>query len=226
MPPRVSRDICAAEIRRLVGDSPTIVEVGCNDGTHTKWFLDEMSGARIWCFEPDPRPLVRFREHVGGDHRVTVLQAALSDVDGETTFYCSGGEVPKTSVMPVWWRGSRTDWDESGSLLAPKDHLTVSPWVTFAKRIPVATIRLDTWSAVFGVTKVDFIHADTQGAEHLMIAGGLRTLANTGYLYTEFADRELYVGQKTLRELFVMLAGVMEPRGIYSNNVLFKGCNQ
>ncbi len=52
---------------------------------------------------------------------------------------------------------------------------------------------------------VDFIWADTQGAEADLIEGGRETLRRTRYFYTEYYECEMYEGQKPLRELLKML---------------------
>src|ERR1700676_4003626 len=51
-------------IKGLVGkQDPTILEIGCNDGNDTMAFLRAMPQAKIFCFEPDPRAIARFRKH-------------------------------------------------------------------------------------------------------------------------------------------------------------------
>jgi hypothetical protein len=64
---------------------------------------------------------------------------------------------------------------------------------------------LDSWASEQGITKVDLIWADMQGAEGDLVAGGSETLAQTRYLYTEYSDEEWYEGQPTLARLVDML---------------------
>jgi hypothetical protein len=68
---------------------------------------------------------------------------------------------------------------------------------------------------------IDLIWADVQGAEGDLIRGGTRTLASTRFFYTEFDDKELYVGQLTLPTLL----GLLPDWAIvskYHNNVLLR----
>jgi hypothetical protein len=70
---------------------PLILEIGANDGGHTRWFLDVFENSTIYCFEPDPRAAARFRKNVGTHPNVTLLELAMSDRDGEIGFYQSAG---------------------------------------------------------------------------------------------------------------------------------------
>jgi 2-O-methyltransferase len=43
---------------------PTILEIGCNNGSDTLSFLRVMPQAKIYCFEPDPRAIAHFKKHL------------------------------------------------------------------------------------------------------------------------------------------------------------------
>jgi 2-O-methyltransferase len=149
------------EIAALVKKpNPTILEIGCNDGGDTLAFLRVMPQAKIYCFEPDPRAIGRFKKHLGAHlGKVRLFEIAVSDRTGQIDFYSSsGGDRPN-------------GWDLSGSIRRPKNHLIECPWVKFEKTITVSTCRLDDWCAENGVKQVDFIWMDVQGAEGDVIAG-------------------------------------------------------
>ncbi|GEM_PF-1258177 len=173
----------------LAREDPVILEIGCNNGSHTLEFLRLFNKARIYAFEPDPRALAAFRSRIN-DGRVKLHDMAISDKDGETEFHLSDG-LPS----PEWKAIRPLGWDLSGSIKQPKEHLIVNPWCTFAHAITVKTKKLDTWCREEGVAAIDFIWADVQGAEEDLIKGGLETLRKTRYFYTEYNDRELYKGQ-------------------------------
>ena len=80
------------QIARFVGrPDPTIVEIGCNDGTDTLAFLEAMPMARVYCFEPDPRAILRFKQNLGPRfERVSLSEIAISDRNGEIAFNMSG----------------------------------------------------------------------------------------------------------------------------------------
>jgi FkbM family methyltransferase len=180
--------------------NPTILEIGCNDGRHTLWILEMFENPTIFCFEPDPRAIARFRKNVGYHPKISLFEIALSDTNGETTFYQSGGQrnEQQTEEMPG-------GWDLSGSIRKPKDHLIVYPWVIFDKTITVKTTTLDTWCDAHGIENIDFIWMDVQGAEMEVFRGGQSALGKTRLIYTEYSNRELYEGQPTFRQLLRQL---------------------
>lgn len=175
--------------------TPTILEIGCNDGMHTERFLELFPQARIYCFEPDPRARRRFEAKITSD-RVQLFDCAIGAEDGEAAFYASGG-----------WHGEATPetmpegWDHSGSIRPPKGHLDRVPWVTFESTFTTQVRRLDSWASEHAIDRVDFIWADVQGAEIDLIQGGSRTLAATRFFYTEYSNREMYEGQAKLSTL-------------------------
>lgn len=55
-PPVTDGKLEGAELVRLIGrEDPVILDIGCNDGFHTNWFLELFAQARVYSFEPDPR---------------------------------------------------------------------------------------------------------------------------------------------------------------------------
>lgn len=184
----------------LIGrHDPVILDIGCNDGAQTLWFLSLFPDARIFCFEPDPRARARFTSMVDDD-RAELSDIAISDVDGTARFFASGGWPGDAE------QGARPEgWDCSGSIRKPKHHLQVHPWCTFDEAFEVRTMRLDTWRRQRGLDHIDFIWADVQGAEADLIRGGRETLLGTRLFYTEYNDFELYAGQVNLRGLLRML---------------------
>ena len=162
----------------------TFLELGAHRGTDTAW-LSRVPGVTIHAFEPDPRneqpPLPN----------VVVHRAAIAGVDGRAEFLLSD-------------RGWGQPWTHSSSLKRPKHHLQRYP-VTFGQTIEVETVTLDSFSRRMGLSTVDFIWADIQGAEGDMVRGGHDALGRTHYLYTEYSDDELYEGQATLGDILAML---------------------
>jgi FkbM family methyltransferase len=178
---------------------PVIVEIGCNDGSHTLEFLGAFPNGKIICFEPDERAAKRFKKKVN-DPRVVFFSCAIGSVDGTARFFASGGN-PLATPDPRF----PEDWDLSGSIHPPLLHLQTTPRVTFANQVEVTIQRLDSMIQELGLEKVDLIWADVQGAEADLIWGGRQTLRNTHYFYTEYSDQELYAGQVNLNQLRTLL---------------------
>jgi 2-O-methyltransferase len=189
--------------------NPTILEIGCNDGSDTLAFLRVMPQAKIYCFEPDPGAIGRFKKNLGAQlAKVRLFEIAVSDRTGQIDFHSSGADLPD-------------GWDRSGSIRRPKNHLKRYPWVKFEKTITVGTCRLDDWCAENGIKQVDFIWMDAQGAEANVIAGARKILQETKFLYTEYSNDELYEGQLSLKNLLARLPS-FKVVARYRNDVLLR----
>lgn len=181
--------ITVREIKYLVGKpNPVIIEVGANIGQTTLEFLKELPEATIYCFEPDPRAIAAFKKNVNSLN-VHLIECAVGNENGTIMFHQSSGVE------------EYADWNQSGSIRKPKDHTKIWPKVTFDHSLEVPIIRLDDWAKSLEIPLIDFIWADTQGAESDLILGGLETLKRVRYLYTEYGFQELYDGQASLKDI-------------------------
>lgn len=198
-------------------DDPVILDIGCNDGAQTLWFLRLFRNARVYSFEPDPRARARYLNKVK-DKRAVLFELAISDTDGTREFFVSSGrpEGDLEATDPLV-----ADWDLSGSIRKPKKHLGKVPWIRFDTKIIVNTRTLDSWVREKEIGVIDFIWADVQGAEVDLIAGGKAALNNARYFYTEYSNTELYEGQVNLRQLLDLLPDFRVVRR-YENDVLLK----
>lgn len=176
---------------------PTILDIGCNDGSETITFLSIFPEARLYCFEPEPRAQQHFLRAVRST-RATLVRSVVGSVDGTVTFHQSSGLPNEESA-----RSRPEGWDYSGSIRKPKLHLKHHPWCLFQSSIEVPSTRLDTWAR--GVPLIDLIWADVQGAEVDLVKGGLETLCRTRFFYTEIDELEMYEGQINLHGLLAML---------------------
>ena len=169
-------------------DDPLILEVGANVGQSTAEFFQVFPNARVFCFEPEPRAIEQFKRNIQSP-QVTLVETAIGQHNGTVTFNQSNGD------------GNFAEWNQSGSIRAPKLVTEVWPMVTFPTTIEVPIMRLDDWAIQNGIQLVDFIWADVQGAESDLIAGAQNTLSYTKYFYTEFGTTEWYEGQATLEDI-------------------------
>ncbi len=183
-------------ISRLLGKAdPTILEIGCNDGTDTLRFLDNFPDASVYCFEPDPRAAERWRSQVKSP-RATLFEIAIGAQDGVVEFHQSDSYSRGGEDVP---------WDYSGSIHKPKAVCDAHPSLKFKGTVTVPLRSLDNWAAEHGIADVDFIWADVQGAEGDLVEGGPSTLAHTRYFYTEYDDGEFYETQWSLDRIAAAL---------------------
>ena len=195
----------------------TFVEVGCNIGTDTKRFRELHPNARIVCFEPDPRNLSLLKEQ--GIHDIAeIYPYALSNINGNVTFYLSNGDVKEIDPESEF---KNIDWSLSSSLKRPTGHLDMHKWVKFDNNVEVPCIRLDDFEPLKNVT-IDFIWADVQGAEDLVFSGSKNILKNTKYVYTEYSNTELYEKQLNLSGILELFGDSWQVVYDYGGDVLLK----
>lgn len=217
MPPVAHSKITKELIRECVGkEDPTILDIGSNDGSHGLWFFEIFKNPKVYCFEPDPRAIARFKANVGDRPNIKLFEMALCDRVGEIAFYQSSGQRNEGEAQHM-----PEGWDLSGSIRQPKQHLVVHPWVKFEQKVTVAASTLDTWCAEQGIGPIDFIWMDVQGAEMDVFKGGTKALTKTRFLYTEYSNQELYQGQVHLKNLMKYLE-TFQVLVRYPGDVLFR----
>jgi FkbM family methyltransferase len=209
-------------VKEISCPNATIVEVGANDGTHTKLFLEQFPAGRVFAFEPDPRAISKHRAAVS-DPRAVLIPKGAGRVTGRTTFYQSTGEVAASDGHD-WSEG----WDQSGSIRTPKRHLECYPWVRFEKEIEIDIMSLDEWARCGSIAFVDLIWADVQGAEADLIEGARELLQRTKLFFTEYSVEELYEGAIDLPRILELLPNfeiVQDFPNVHDGNVLLRRKN-
>lgn len=210
-----------SQIRELLKkDDPLVLELGAHRGGDAKQFLEEFGSIKIYCFEPDPRCIKRFKKNIK-DLRCTLIEAAVSDKDGVALLTMSTGYDPQ-AVPPkniAWFVKAfglrrfylqflkliKRDWDLSSSIKTPTQHPKTYPWMEFKKQVEVKTISLDSWVKQNDIRLIDFIWSDIQGAEREMIRGATEALKITRYLYTEYGETNVYAGAMTREETIALM---------------------
>jgi len=198
----------------LKKDNPIILECGANVGRTSKGFLERFSKIQLFCFEPDPRNVLKFKKNVQ-DSRCSLIEAAVSDIDGEVLLKQSGGYRPG--------QPNYEDTDSS-TIKGVAQHVKLHPWIKYKESIKVKSIKLDTWRRNQKIEIIDFIWADVEGAEEELIKGGLETLWHTRYFYTEYSNNEAYDGEIILEEIRKLIPNFTVMK-CWNKDVLFKNRN-
>jgi FkbM family methyltransferase len=188
------------ELRRFFGHEEALLvfDVGACEGEDTVRYARGFPRARIYTFEPLPANQQLIRENFAR-HAVTnaeLVPLALSDRAGEAVFHVSSGRPKDEFAGKDWNYGNK-----SSSLLAPAQADPMYGWVEFKERITVPTETLDNFCRARSLDRIDFIHMDVQGAEHLVLQGAARMLPRVTAIWLEVSDRELYAGQKLRRDI-------------------------
>jgi FkbM family methyltransferase len=91
---------------------------------------------------------------------------------------------------------------QSSSFLKPKTHLQEHSWCRFAENERLIEINtLDSYN----ITDCNLLNLDVQGYELEVLKGGIQTLLNIDYIFTEINEKELYENCAQLKELDYLL---------------------
>jgi FkbM family methyltransferase len=151
-----------------IGD--TVVDAGAHIGFYTLIAARKVgSQGRVIAVEPDPETFNILRKNVQANNltNVTVINRALTGSEGERRFF---------SCLDPIYSGFYTNRQ-----------------TMINKVIKVKTVKLDTLLSKLGVTEVDWIKIDVEGAEKELILGATETLRKSGnlHLIVETMDKEL-----------------------------------
>jgi len=171
-------------IQPYLPKDPTIIEAGSFNGKDTLRMAAFWPESTIHAFEPVPKIFDELTRNTCSTSTIRRYPLALSDTNGEKTFFIA--EHPKRPGKIC----------QAGTLLKPKDRLTVSP-ITYPETIAVKTITLDTWATQYGIDHVDFIWLDVQGHELAVLQNGSRILSTAKALFLEVNFIQAYEKQES-----------------------------
>jgi len=141
-----------ADLNNLV-----IFDIGACDFSDSISFKRAFPNSTVYAFEPDRHNLINFSESAINSG-IQVIPFALSDENGVVTFYPSDNLNGK-------------EWKYSGSLLKPivkpgtQEGINHAGLIFDTRGYDVPIKKLSTFCDEEGITKVDYIHIDVQGAE-------------------------------------------------------------
>ena len=142
------------KFEELVSKSSVVFDLGAHAGWYTL-LASELVGqeGEVIAFEPLPSMLRYLERHVELNHccNVQIIEAAVSDNDGDDTFYAT----------------------EDGSLGAVS-----TPGLGHVKSSVVRTVRIDTLVQGGQIPPPDFIKINIEGGELLALKGAKSTLVN------------------------------------------------
>ena len=152
----------------LLSGAPTCLHVGASDGRHSYVMTQVAPKARVYAFEPSAFAFEVLKTGIAW-HRmgkqVTAIHAAVGDKPGELLLVTpkkTSGRMGRAYAFVAETRPNgpaRPDLEDTGMDIQPT---------------PVIT--LDAFCAEQGVTRVDFIRMDIEGAELMALMGALTIL--------------------------------------------------
>ena len=183
----------AALLRLLPRKSPWVIfDIGSCEGEDSIRYARLYPSARVWAVEPLPANVDLIKANLSrhGADRVQVVALALDDTAGQATFHVSSGRPDNAPPEADWDYGNK-----SSSLLPPDEHLKLHPWVHFDDSVQVETDRLDALAQRCGLTVIDYIHMDVQGAELRVLSGAGTLLDSIRVIWMEVEAKPLYKDQ-------------------------------
>ncbi|MBR8838293.1 MAG: FkbM family methyltransferase [Stigonema ocellatum SAG 48.90 = DSM 106950] len=175
-----------------------ILDIGSCEGEDSIKYSRIFPLARIYAVEPLPNnfPILLANLEKYGVTNVKALPIALSDEVGKASFYVSSGH-------PEHLRNT-SDWDygnKSSSLLPPDETEKYYPWLKFNEVITVDTDTLENVCREHGITTIDFIHMDVQGAELKVLHGAGSLIKDIKAIWLEVEAVSLYKEQPLKRDI-------------------------
>ena len=152
--------------------NPVIIDCGAFDGSDSIT-LARLTGGTVHAIDADPQVYATMKHNTRKYPRVQCHNLALSDADGEATFY----------------RG-QLDLVDSGSLLTPGTELAETG--NMNKSVTVRTQTLATWAEANGVKRVDMLWLDMQGSELAVLQNSEHIVQRAKLIHTEVSNIPAY----------------------------------
>ena len=178
-----------ADTSRLLGrDAQVVFDVGAHGGEESATYLSLFPAAQIHCFEPAPERAEHLRKMFAGHARVTVHELALANRDGEARFFLN-------------------DQDATNSLFPLDPTTEIGSRLQTVGEISVRCATVTSMARALGVTRIDLLKMDAQGAEGAILDGARELLARQaiGLIYLELDFVPVYVQQTRVEDVSLLL---------------------
>ena len=156
--------------------------------TYSKWKI-----SKVVFIEGNPRVFLKMMDHLSNFPKQDGMCVVLSNKSGEANFHLSSNE------------------GASSNILKPGRHLMHKPGVTFDESLELPTKTLDS----LGLDPFDLIVLDVQGAEKMVIEGGMETIKKANALWVELNAGGMYQNDANSSEVVAALSEFFVP--IYMN---------
>lgn len=140
--------------RVMLKAGDVVLDCGANVGIFSAYAASK--GCKVYAFEPVPKAREYLKKTAALNPGITVVDCAVSDKTGSLDIYVDLNNLGESSLHP--------------NVHEKNKYETVS----------VRAITLDEFVKDQGLTRVDFIKADIEGAERFMLAGATKVLRDFG----------------------------------------------
>lgn len=169
-----------------------IFDIGARDCVQSIEFYNAFPNSKIYAFECNPNTLDICKKNIEPySDRITLIEGAVCDYDGNITFY----PINQEKTITTWKDGN----PGASSIFKSNGKYTVETYIQ--DEIITHCHRLDSVMEKYDISNVDIIWMDLQGAEMLALKGLGNHLQNVKYIHTEVSYKEMYLGQVMFDEL-------------------------
>ena len=172
----------------LLLDQPkTIFDCGANIGFVTHEFRKRFPSATVYAFEPNPVVFAPLERTFAADPKVRAISKGISRAPGRTVF--------------------NQNANSGTSSLYEATSYNRSHWARKATQIEVELTSIDSFTSAEGITSIDVLKLDLEGAELDALVGAERLISQQkiDVIYTEVAIVPLYKDQALLEDLTLHL---------------------
>lgn len=170
----------------------TIVEVGARDCTETVMFDMRLPSSKIFAFECNPDTLPKCHKAVSDKKNITLIEKAVTDHEGEVTFYQINNEKTITNHPHGTNPGA-------SSIFEANEEYSLEKYSQNKITVPTTTIKK--FSEEYNVDHVDLMWMDIQGAELMALQGAKDFLDKIALIHLETEFFSIYKNQPLFPEL-------------------------
>jgi FkbM family methyltransferase len=183
--------------RIFLGESNVkiIFEFGSRYGEDTIEFAKSFPHAKIFAFECNPNTIETCKERVAEFSNIVLTEKAVSDKDGEVSFFV----IDKNRTTTTWEDGNQG----ASSLLRASGKYPIENYVQTELKVP--SISLRTFIVDNEIQSVDIMWIDIQGAELLALKGLFEKISSVNVLHIEVEFFEIYKNQPFFEEIKMYL---------------------
>lgn len=169
--------------------SKVFFDVGANNGFTSVPVARNNRDISVYAFEPTPEMIEQIESKTIGLDNYFLTKKAVSNYIGKSTFKVAGHADWGCSSLLEFSDKSKTDWPGRTDL-------------NVTQEIEVDVIRLDSFIEEHGITKIDYLHIDTQGSDLKVLEGLGKYIDIVVEGAMEAAAKEdiLYKGQNTQQQ--------------------------
>ncbi len=160
---------------QLAKPGMTMLDIGAHVGYYSCRYAKRLGGnGRIFAFEPHPRTFATLQHNVKRLPQVTAVQLALAEQEGSAELHdylmmSASGSLHYDESMAALQKAQTHDTD-----IAPRIGQTFA-----AQTFTVRTTPVDDFLVTQGISQVDLVKMDIEGAEIGALRGMQHTIANS-----------------------------------------------